>query len=127
MSRVKWVRWERKKNNRPADGRAATPLQALRKSLYKQAALLLLTVILTGLLIFAVTTAWYSNVLQTTGLVFEAAAWGLDGEVKVSGGPIQAAPGDSGIIELAITNKSEDIVWAGVSVSKKEMDEEMQK
>lgn len=127
MSRVKWVRWERKKNNRPADGRAATPLQALRKSLYKQAALLLLTVILTGLLIFAVTTAWYSNVLQTTGLVFEAAAWGLDGEVKVSGGPIQAAPGDSGVIELEITNKSEDIVWAGVSVSKKEMDEEMQK
>lgn len=127
MSRVKWVRWERKKNNRPADGGAATPLQALRKSLYKQAALLLLTVILTGLLIFAVTTAWYSNVLQTTGLVFEAAAWGLDGEVKVSGGPIQAAPGDSGVIELEITNKSEDIVWAGVSVSKKEMDEEMQK
>lgn len=127
MSRVKWVRWERKKNNYPAVGGAATPLQDLRKSLYKQAALLLLTVILTGLLIFAVTTAWYSNVLQTTGLVFEAAAWGLDGEVKVSGGPIQAAPGDSGIIELEITNKSEDIVWAGVSVSKKEMDEEMQK
>ena len=74
------------------------------------------------------TAAWYTNIVQTSGLVFEAEAWGFDGEVIVNTDPIQAAPGDEGVIHLEVKNNSENISALSVNISKARMaDPEMQK
>lgn len=88
---------------------------------------MLLTILLTVVLLFAVTTAWYSNVIQTGGLTFEAAAWGFTGEVILEEGPVQAAPGESGAVGIEISNQSDMLIEAGVTVSKSEMPLSMQK
>ncbi len=78
------------------------------------------------LLVFGLSAAWYTNVVQTSGLQFEAEAWGFDGEVFVSEDPIQAAPGRSDIIGLSVSNTGEELVDVAVSVSKEQMAAPMQ-
>ena len=117
-----------KKNKVPAQGAANQALKRYRKRIYWQAGLALLTVILTITIVFAMTAAWYTNIVQTSGLVFEAEAWGFDGEVVVNTDPIQAAPGDEGVIHLEVKNNSENISALSVNISKARMaDPEMQK
>lgn len=117
-----------KKNKVPAQGAANQALKRYRKRIYWQAGLALLTVILTITIVFAMTAAWYTNIVQTSGLVFEAEAWGFDGEVIVNTDPIQAAPGDEGVIHLEVKNNSENISALSVNISKARMaDPEMQK
>lgn len=117
-----------KKNKVPAAGAANQALKRYRKRIYWQAGLALLTVILTITIVFAMTAAWYTNIVQTSGLVFEAEAWGFDGEVVVNTDPIQAAPGDEGVIHLEVKNNSENISALSINISKARMaDPEMQK
>lgn len=117
-----------KKNKVSASGAANQALKRYRKRIYWQAGLALLTVILTITIVFAMTAAWYTNIVQTSGLVFEAEAWGFDGEVIVNTEPIQAAPGDEGVIHLEVKNNSENISALSVNISKARMaDPEMQK
>lgn len=102
-------------------------LKAVRKSVYKQALLAGLIILLTVILLFAMTTAWYTNIAQTSGLMFEAAAWGFSGEIEVSEQPIQAAPGDDGNVYLTLENDSESLVDVSVYVDKTQMGADMQK
>lgn len=83
--------------------------------------------VLTIVIVFAMTSAWYTNIVQTSGLVFEAEAWGFDGTIKVNEEPIKAAPGDDGIVYLTVVNNSDAISAISVNVSKDEMNEEMQR
>ncbi len=101
-------------------------LSAVRKKVIVQAAIALQTVIIAVALIFGMSAAWYTNVLQTSGLQFEAAAWGFTGEVLVSQEAIQASPGDSGMIGLRVTNTGDDLVNVAVNVSKAQMAVPMQ-
>ena len=100
---------------------ASNALKAARKNVLKQAALAVFTIAVTVILLFAMTTAWYTNVVQTSGLTFEAEAWGFEGEVLVKNQVIKAAPGDSGVVEMSITNKSDQISELTVNVSKEFM------
>lgn len=114
------------KSNKPAQPVGSPALKRVRKSLYKQALLAGLMIVLTIVVLFAVTAAWYTNIVQTNGLVFEAATWGFDGTVTLESGAIRAAPGDEGVIGLTAQNDSELITAVGVNISKADMQVPMQ-
>lgn len=100
----------------------------MRNNIYRQAALAGLTIVLTVVILFAMTSAWYTNIVQTSGLVFEAESWGFDGKIEIGGeNAIQAAPGDDGLIPLTVENTGEGVSAITVNVSKGGMTEEMQK
>ena len=99
----------------------------MQKRIYRQAALAGLTVILTIVILFAVTTAWYTNIVQTSGLTFQAEAWGFDGKIIVGEEKIIAAPGDEGIIPLQVENSSDSIAAISLNVSKANMKDDMKK
>ena len=79
-------------------------LKRVRKSVYKQALLAGLLIVLTVVVLFAMTAAWYTNIVQSSGLVFEASVWGFDGTVTLGEAGISAAPGDEGVVELIAMN-----------------------
>jgi len=104
-------------------------LRAAKKNIYARSiGLAVFIVVVTVTLLFAVTTAWYTNTIAVNGLTFKAEAWGFDGSVSVSEEAVEAAPGDSGYVELRVKNKSDLASSIGVSISKQYMGEaQMQK
>lgn len=100
-------------------------LQSLRSKVGIQAMIAIQTVIITVAIIFGMSAAWYTNVVQTGGLQFEAAAWGFTGEVIIEEQPVEAGPGDSGLIGLNVHNAGDEIVDVAVQVSKELMDKNM--
>ena len=116
-----------KKNNKnTAQSSDSAALRKAKKNIYWQAGLALVTIILTIVIAFAMTSAWYTNIVQTSGLVFEAEAWGFEGTINVDSDPIVAGPGDDGVIHLEVENESESIITVGVNISKAIMAKEMQ-
>lgn len=116
-----------KKNNKnTAQSSDSAALRKAKKNIYWQAGLALVTIILTIVIAFAMTSAWYTNIVQTSGLVFEAEAWGFEGTINVDSDPIVAGPGDDGVIHLEVENESESIITVGVNISKARMAEAMQ-
>jgi len=113
----------RKKQDNPQQQNNA--LQSLRKKIIIQAIIAIQTIVITVAVVFGMSAAWYTNVLQTSGLQFEAAAWGFTGEVVISEEPIQASPGQSGIIGLNVSNDGDEIIDVAVRVSKEQMDVNM--
>lgn len=104
-------------------------LRAAKKNIYARSiGLAVFIVVVTVTLLFAVTTAWYTNTIAVNGLTFKAEAWGFDGSVSVSEEAVEAAPGDTGYVELRVKNKSDLASSIGVSISKQYMEEaQMQK
>ncbi len=103
-------------------------LRILRRNVILKACLSVVTVVLTIVLIFSLTVAWYTNVVQTGGLALKAEEWNFDGEIELlMESSIQATPGDEGFIPVRITNDGEHIVAASATVVKSQMDEEMRK
>ncbi len=107
--------------------KAQADLERARKNITRQALLAGLTVVLTIVILFAMTSAWYTNVVQTSNLIFEAESWGFDGEIQVDNDTISAAPGDVGVVNLQVKNTSQNISAISLNVSKADMEEEMQK
>lgn len=101
-------------------------LSTIRKKVVLRAVIAVQTIVITIALIFGMSAAWYTNVLQTSGLQFEAEAWGFSGQVTVSEEAIQASPGDNGLIGLTVTNTADTMVDVSVYVDKVQMVEEMQ-
>lgn len=102
-------------------------LRRARRNIYLQAGLAMVTIVLTVVILFAMTSAWYTNVVHTSGLTFEAAAWGFDGAITVGSNAVKAAPGDEGVVELTVSNDTDAISDISINVSKATMDAEMQK
>ena len=100
-------------------------LRILRRNVLLQASLAIITVVLTIVLIFSLTVAWYTNVVQTGGLSFEAEKWNFDGKIELlTEQQISATPGGEGIIPLRVTNQGDHIVAASATVNKNGMEEE---
>lgn len=116
-------RTKNKEQNPPKQNNA---LRSLRKKVIIQAVIAVQTIVITLALIFGMSAAWYTNVLQTSGLQFEAEGWGFTGEVLVTEEPIEASPGSNGFIGLTVTNMGKDMVDVALNVSKGQMREEMQ-
>lgn len=72
-------------------------------------------------MLFAMTAAWYKNVVQTSGLLFHVDQWGLDSSVSVGEALIGAAPGDSAMLDLSVDNTSGGIISVSLGVSKDAM------
>ena len=104
-------------NKRPAQSGDAQ-LGAAKRNIYQMLGLMVLTVTVTAVLMFAMTTAWQTNVVQTQGLTFQAEAWGFRGGVTVQSGTILAAPGDKGVIAMEVVNEGDEASAVTAMVSK---------
>lgn len=111
------ARYLKKLNKSNGTGSAAA-LKKAQKKIFWQAGLALTTIVLTIVIVFTMTSAWYTNVVQTSGMVFQAEAWGFDGEIVVAQDAIVAAPGDEGAVHLEVQNTSKTMTAVSVSVSK---------
>ena len=120
-----------RKNNhswRDRLSRGGGALRILKRNVVLQASLAIATVVLTIVLIFSLSVAWYTNVVQSGGLALNAEEWNFDGKIELLEDlPIVASPGDEGVIPLRITNDGEHIVAASATVDKSDMAEEMRK
>lgn len=98
-----------------------------KKRIYKQAGLALTAILVTVALLFAMSTAWYSNVLEAGSLTFQAEKWELNADHVSSNGNVVAQPGARGILPVSYKNTSDSIVNAYVNVSKEQMEVPLQK
>lgn len=123
-----------RKKHKPVTGDQGN-LKALRKRIFWQAGLTTMILILTVIIVFAISAAWTSNIVQTSGLQFLAEAWSVDQTVNVGTSVISASPGNAGGIPLSVENKSEELADVILTVAKDKptgdnnaaMDKEMQK
>ena len=95
--------------------------------IWKQALFALAALATLGVLLYSLTTAWYTNVAETTELVFETESWGFKGQVKALDTGLLLAPGQSTCAALSVTNDGEQINQITVTVDKSAMPEELQK
>ena len=114
-----------KSNKKPGN---SAELKKIRRNIYWQAGLAMVTIVLTIVIVFAMTSAWYTNIVQTSGLMFQAEAWSFDGTIVVDDRGIVASPGDEGFIHLEVENSSDSISAVSITASKARMaDWEMRK
>ena len=87
-------------------------MKIAKENIYKQAGMAGMAVVVTIVLIFAMTVAWYSNVVHTDDLVFQASSWKFDfeGAIEIETEMQVIAPGDSGIVNLQLTNDSDEAI-----------------
>ena len=109
----------RKLNN--ALGNPIDLLKHLRKKLVIRIALLVVVIVLTLVLVFAQTVAWQTNVVHTGGLMFTADTWNFSVDGSLISKTTPAAPGDTAIIGLEISNQSDNLAAASVKVSKEQI------
>ena len=100
-------------------------LKFLRKKIVFRIALLAVIIILTLVLIFAQTVAWQTNVVHTGGLMFTADTWNFSMDGSLISQSTPAAPGDTEIVSLKISNESDNLAAASVKVSKEQIIEQM--
>lgn len=95
-------------------------MKTAKENIRKQAGMAGLAIVMTIILIFAMTVAWYSNVIHTDELVFETATWDFDfeGSVEIANEKQIVAPGDSGIVKLQLSNNSDDAITVLVNATK---------
>ena len=119
---------ETKPNNETLKNPRSGELLRVKRNIYLQAGLAFLTIILTIVILFSMTAAWYTNIVQTSGLVFQVEAWGFDSEIIIENDyPILASPGDEGNIWFSATNDNDSIIDVSINVTKTEMKADMQK
>lgn len=99
----------------------------MKARIYKQAGLALTAILVTVALLFAMSTAWYSNVLEAGSLTFQAEKWELNADHVSSNGNVVAQPGARGILPVSYKSTSDSIVNAYVNVSKEQMEVPLQK
>lgn len=117
------LKW--KKQNKEAS-QAPSSVEKMRRSIRWQAGLALATVALTLVLVFSMTAAWYTNVTQTSGLIIKTESWGFEGQIQVVNPPIEAAPGEEGVINIQVSNTNDSRSEVSVGVSKAKMEIPMQ-
>lgn len=100
-------------------------LKGLRNKIFIRAAFSAAILLLTAVLLFAMTAAWYTNVVDTGELVFTAKQWGFDGTISVENNIFSIAPGDGGIVAMEIQNNGQVTATAGVTVSKSNLSDLM--
>ncbi len=100
-------------------------LKKFNNRIAAHSALALISIVLTVVLIFPMAAAWYSNVVEVGSVQFQADPWGFKGTVSVSNDLITAAPGDSGVVTMSVTNPSDSVIAMTVGANKTTMPVEM--
>lgn len=110
-------------NDAPAQN---SELRKVRKRVIAQAGLAVMTVLLTVVIIFGMTAAWYTNVVQSGGLIFQVEELGVNVNASILSSAFTAKPGDSGLISLTAENLGTGMVDITVSANKTALSKEMQ-
>lgn len=97
-------------------------LKQMRKRIGMQLGLAMLTILLTVVVVFGMTAAWYTNVVHSGGLIFEVEKMGVNVDAAVYANNFTAKPGDQGNISMEAENKGDKTVRVTVSVSKAGME-----
>ena len=103
----------------PEDNKIRQMKKAVRYQIFLAAGTLLVVIVL----VFAMTSAWYTNVSKMSSLSFSVDAWGYSIEnITVPKEALAVAPGGSGVIPLRADNSTgSEKVRITVSVSKDSM------
>ncbi len=102
-------------------------LKGLRNKIFIRAAFSAAILLLTAVLLFSLTAAWYTNVADTGNLVFVVKQWGFDGTISLDDNVFSATPGDGGVVAMQIENNGRVTAAAGITVSKSKLDDMMKK
>ena len=119
--------------NREREEHIRSVMERTKINIYRQAGLTGMAIVVTLVLCFAMTVAWYSNIIHTGDMTFRASDWDFqfEGEVTLADveedGVVKAAPGDTGIVKLNISNDSDTTLGVIVNTLKDTLSEEMQK
>ena len=119
--------------NNEREERIRSVMERTKSNIYRQAGLTGLAIVVTLVLCFAMTVAWYSNIIHTGDMTFQASDWDFkfEGEVALmeagEDGLVKAAPGDTEIVELNVSNDSGTTLGVIVNTLKDALSEEMQK
>ena len=116
----------KKQKKIPAHSSNSQRLSLTKNRIIKQAVLVGFIAVVIVVLLFAITTAWYTNVVQTKGLTFEAETWGFEGGVNVDADEIAAMPGDEGVIRIEAENTADETSALTVNINKEFMDQKLQ-
>lgn len=111
-------------NNRNGNSRlpgSFNLIKGLQKKILWRSVLVILTIVLTLVLVFALTVAWHTNVVQTGGLSFTAEYWNFNGEIIMDDEAFNIAPGDNGVVSMSLKNESNGLVAASITVSKDQL------
>lgn len=100
-------------------------LRGLKKKIILRAVFSVVTLLLTAVLLFSLTAAWFTNVADTGGLTFVAKQWDFNGSIIIDNNTISMSPGDSGTVSMQIINNGAETASAGVTVSKSSLSEQM--
>ena len=112
-------------SNKPSFG--SFPLvKVLQQKIILRAVLVVLTMILTIVLVFALTVAWQTNVVETEGLSFTAETWNFSGEVNIGDNDFTLAPGDSVVVPMTFKNNTSNLIAASITASKSQLNNVMQ-
>lgn len=106
--------------NKNRQNQSLDKIQNAKLNIYKQAAMIVLAFVVTIVLIFAMSVAWYSNVIHTDDLVFQTAEWEFtfEGNVSVGSDPQTISPGDTGIVSLSLENQGDSSIAVLANVTK---------
>ncbi|MBE6636793.1 MAG: hypothetical protein E7618_03190 [Ruminococcaceae bacterium] len=96
-------------------------VKTLKNQIGLRIVLVALVLILTVVLVFSLTVAWQTNVVQSGGLTFSAEGWNFSGSMEIDGQTFEIAPGDSGLVALSLKNESASLVAASMTVSKDQL------
>lgn len=115
--------------NNDAGSSSAEILRA-KRIIRGQIVLAVCSLVVVVVMIFAMTSAWYTNVSKSTSLVFTTDVWGFDAaSISVSEDQIVIAPGMHGIVPLQVENTAGgSSINVDVTISKSVMnDDELRK
>ena len=110
--------WKQGRASRNVPEGEMTVEQKLRRSMRSKLLLAGVALVLAVAMVFTMTAAWYTNVIQTTGLMFNVSEWGLDTNVNIDEELINAAPGEQGLLDLTVYNSSEGLIDVTLNISK---------
>ena len=86
-------------------------LSEFQKKIYMKSFSVVAILMLTVVLLFTITAAWYSNIVEVEELVFEVDSWGVDATIQLTDKEIHhAAPGDSKTIAYKVDNNADRLV-----------------
>ena len=100
------------------DGTTVSTNATLKKALLGKLLLSAVALLLAVVMVVAMTAAWYTNVVQSGGLVFNVTEWDMQDNVTLKDVLANAAPGESGPLPLEVHNENEGIIDVRLSISK---------
>ena len=102
-------------------------LTELQKKLYLKVSSAIAVFMLTVVLLFTITAAWYNNIVEVEELKFEVDSWGVDGTIMLDDEVlIHIAPGDSDSIPFKVDNNADRLVNLQFNAYKKYLPDFMQ-